>query len=125
MPGIRAYGPLVETPQGRVPQFTEVQTTNGRVSQYIEALPKNTSVTAAMKAARANLPSSAVAKSFVVTTSCAFWNLTDDVVLPALGSNQVAVEMAYDDTSGSPYWMPESVNTLTFQTGRGDSTDVC
>jgi hypothetical protein len=123
--GYPAYGPLIKTPQGRIPQFSEVQTTDGRVTQYIEVLPNNTSLRAAMKAARANLPSTAAAKSFVVTTSCAFWNLTDDALRPALGSNQVAVEMAYDDTSGSPYWMPGNVNTLTFQTGRGDSTDVC
>jgi hypothetical protein len=123
--GLPAYGPGVVTPQGRIPQFSEVQSTSGRISQYIEVLPNGTSLAAAMKAARASLPSTAVAKSFVVTTSCAFWNLTSDELKTALGSDQVAVEMSYDDASGSPYWMPTNINTLTFQTGRGDSTDVC
>jgi hypothetical protein len=123
--GYPAYGPTVVTPQGRMPQFSEVQSQSGRISQYIEVLPNGTSLSAAMKAARASLPSNAVAKSLVVTTSCAFWNLTSGDLRAALGSDQVAVEMSYDDASGSPYWMPANVNTLTFQTGRGDSTDVC
>ena len=123
--GLPAYGPTVATPQGRTPQFVQVQSQNGRISQYIEVLPNGTSLAAAKRAALANLPPTAVAKSFVTTTSCAFWNFTSDDVGTALGSPQVAVEMAYDDSSGSPYWIPNNVNTLTFQTGRGQSTDVC
>jgi hypothetical protein len=123
--GLPAYGPLFSTPQGKSPQFVQVQIQNGRISQYIEVLPKNTSLVGAKKAARANLPASAVEKSFIVTTSCAFWNFTSDEVGTALGSNQIAVEMAYDDASGSPYWLPNSVNTLTFLTGKAQSTDVC
>jgi hypothetical protein len=123
--GLPAYGPLISTPQGKSPQFVQVQIQSGRISQYIEVLPKNTSLADAKKAARANLPASAVAKSFVVTSSCAFWNFTSDAVGTALGSNQIAIEMAYDDASGSPYWLPNSVNTLTFLTGKGQLTDVC
>ncbi len=123
--GLPAYGPTVSTPQGRSPQFVQVQTQDGRISQYIEVLPNNTSLAAAKRAALANLPAGAVAKSFVTTTSCAFWNFTSDEVDTALGSPQIAVEMAYDDSSGSPYWIPGNVNTLTFQTGRGESSDVC
>ncbi|HEY5024866.1 MAG TPA: hypothetical protein VII76_07805 [Acidimicrobiales bacterium] len=123
--GLPAYGPVVSTPQGRIPQYSEVQLESGRVSQYLEVLPNGTSLATAEKAARANLPSSAVAKSFVVTTSCAFWNFTSTIVNDAMGSPQVTVEIAYDDASGSPYWMPNNVNTLTFQTGKGSSSDVC
>jgi len=123
--GLPAYGPAVSTPQGPTPQYSQVQLDSGRVTQYVEVLPNGTSLAAAKKAARANLPSSAEAKSFVVTTSCAFWNFTSTAVDDAVGSPQVAVEIAYDDASGSPYWMPNSVNTLTFQTGKGSSSDVC
>jgi len=123
--GLLAYGPTVATPQGPMPQFNGVQLQSGRVSQYTEVLRNGTPLAAAKKAALANLPSSAVAKSFIVTTSCAFWNFTSTAVNDAVGSPQVAVELAYDDASGSPYWMPGNVNTLTFQTGKGSSSDVC
>ncbi len=123
--GMPAYGPTISTPQGPSPQFVQVTVQSGVISQYIEVLPKNTSLATAKKDALANLPSTAVAKSFVVTSSCAFWNFTSDAVAGALGSNQIAVEMAYDDASGSPYWEPANVNTLTFQTGRGETSDVC
>ncbi len=123
--GLPAYGPTISTPQGPSPQFVQVTVQSGRVSQYIEVLPNGTSLATAKKAALANLPSTAAAKSFVVTTSCAFWNFTSNAVASAVGSNQVAVELAYDDASGSPYWEPNNVNTLTFQTGRGETSDVC
>jgi hypothetical protein len=123
--GLPAYGPTISTPQGPSPQFVQVTVQGGVISQYIEVLPNNTSLAAAKRAALANLPSTAVAKSLVVTSSCAFWNFTSSAVASALGSNQVAVEMAYDDASGSPYWEPNNVNTLTFQTGRGETSDVC
>ncbi len=123
--GLPAYGPTVDTPQGPVPQFIQVQSQSGRIWQYIEVLPEGTSLAAAQKAARANLPSDVVVKSFVTATSCAFWNLTSAELGAVLGSPQVAVEMAYDDSSGSPYWLANNVNTLTFQAGKGQSTDVC
>jgi hypothetical protein len=123
--GLPAYGPTISTPQGPSPQFVQVEIQSGRISQYIEVLPNGTSLAAAKRAALANLPSTAVAKSFVTTTSCSFWNFTSDDVGTALGSPQIAVEMSYDDSSGSPYWIPNNVNTLSFQTGRAESTDVC
>ena len=123
--GFAAYGPKISTPQGRIPQITQVMSDGGRVSQFIEVVPENSSLADAEKAALAQLPPGAVPKGLVVTDSCAFWNVTSDALQSALGSPFVAVEMAYDDASGSPYWLPDSVNTLTFQSGRAQASDVC
>jgi hypothetical protein len=59
------------------------------------------------------------------TSSCAFWNLSSDELGQATGGPLVTVEMAYDDSAGAPYWRPSDVNTLTFEMGRGLTTDVC
>jgi hypothetical protein len=98
---------------------------DGRISQYIEVLPNDTSQAAAKAAALENLPSDVRTVSFIVTASCAFWNLTSHDLKITTGSSGVAVELAYDDPSGSPYWLPDNVNTLTFNTGQAESSDVC
>ena len=90
---------------------------------------------AAQTAVLANLPSDAVAQSLNIshtaaaqgqTSSCAFWNLSSTELGAALmGDRFVEVEMAYDDSAGAPYWRQNDVNTLTFDIGRGLTTDVC
>lgn len=123
--GFPAYGRTISTPQGKTPQFTQVMTDSGRISQFIEVLPKNSSLATAEKAALAQLPSGTAPKALVVTGSCAFWNLSSATLTSAVGSPFVAVEMSYEDASGSPFWLPNTVNTMTFQTGKGQSNDVC
>ncbi len=82
----------------------------------------------------ANLPSDAVAQSLNVSHSstlyssasgCAFWNLSSAELGTDFGNPLVEVEMAYDDSSGAPFWRPNDVNTLTFIFGRGLTTDNC
>jgi hypothetical protein len=123
--GFTAYGRTISTPQGKTPQFTEVMTDSGRITQFIEVLPKNSSLATAEKAALAQLPSGTAPKALVVTGSCAFWNLSSATLQSAVGSPFVAVEMSYEDASGSPFWLPNTVNTMTFQTGKGQGNDVC
>jgi hypothetical protein len=123
--GFPAYGPSISTPQGKTPQFTQVMSDGGRVTQFIEVLPKNSTLSTAEKAALAQLPSGTAPKALVVTGSCAFWNLSSATLKSAVGSPFVAVEMSYEDASGSPFWLPNTVNTMTFQTGKGQTNDVC
>ena len=56
--------------------------TAGRTLKEAVGAPKRGGAkkSAAKKAALAILPSTAVAKSFVVTSSCAFWNFTSSAV---------------------------------------------
>jgi hypothetical protein len=123
--GFPAYGPKVSTPQGKTPQFSQVMTDSGRITQFIEVLPKNSSLADAEKAALAQLPSGTAPKGLVVTGSCAFWNLSSALLQSAVGSPFIAVEMSYEDASGSPFWLPNTVNTMTFQSGKGQANDVC
>lgn len=37
----------------------------------------------------------------------------------------VSIEMAYDDSNGSPHYEPNNVNTLTFEAGTNDSSSTC
>jgi len=121
---VPAYGPTIATPQGPMPQFVEVTSVDGHVTQYTEALRAGTSLADAKAAALLNLPSTVRTVSFIVTPSCAFWNLTSDDLKTATGSPDVVVEMAHDDSLGSS-WQPDGVNTLTFSTGRARSSDSC
>jgi len=122
--GLRAYGPSVATPQGPMPQFVEVMPVDGRVTQYVEVLRIGTSLADAKEAVLLNLPSTIRTVSFIVTASCAFWNLTSPDLKTATGSPSVMVEMAHDDSLGTS-WQPGGVNTLTFNTGRARSSNTC
>jgi hypothetical protein len=123
--GFPAYGREISTPQGKTPQFTQLMTDSGRVAQFIEVLPKNSSLGDAERAALAQLPPGTAPKDLVVTSSCAFWNLNSATLQSALGSPFVAVELSYEDASGSPFWLANTVNTMTFQSGKGQANDVC
>jgi hypothetical protein len=123
--GFPAYGREVSTPQGKVPQFTQLMTESGRVGQFIEVLPPNSSLADAERAALAQLPPGTAPQNLVVTSSCAFWNLNSATLQSALGSPFVAVELSYEDASGSPFWLANTVNTMTFQSGKGQANDVC
>ncbi len=42
-----------------------------------------------------------------------------------VSNGKVVVEMAYDDSSGSPTYRPSDINTITIEQGQNDSTGTC
>lgn len=133
--GLPAYGPTLSTPEGPTPQYIGVQIDGHRVIQYIETLPSGTSLAEAKALVIPNLPPDAVAQSFVIDTtgspdgqSCAFWNF-DSAILRSDPNDflfpEIAVELAYDNEVGAPYWRPNDINTLSFLQGVQSATDVC
>lgn len=125
--GFPAYGPTVSTPEGPTPQYISVQNDGARIDQFTEVLSNGTSLSAAEQAVREDLPSDVVAVSLDISDqngSCAFWNLQSST-LGGLDNAHVVIEMAYDDSNGSPRWVPGNVNTLTFEEGANDSTGTC
>lgn len=129
--GFASYGPTVSTPEGPTPQFIAVQNDGSNIISFIESLPDGTSLAAAKQIALESLPSDTLPQSFVVSDqngSCGFWNLTSQTLATAGqggAGGSVSIEMAYDDSNGSPHYEPNNINTLSFEIGINDSSGTC
>jgi hypothetical protein len=126
--GFPAYGPAVSTPEGPTPQFIEIMEFGTQITQFTEVLPGGTSLSSAQQIALTSLPADAVPQSLVASDqngSCQFWNLSSQSLAATGQSGAITIEMAYDDSNGSPHNDPNNMNTLTFEFGTNDSSGTC